>query len=327
MKYYRLVILCALAMATPLAARSEKIKIMPAEVRAGRNLPPSMTKKIDAAFSLAVYESKLYDIIFTGARDSAANSLRVNSGKNPTSLEVAKSLGASQIAFVKADRFVNMIRTEIVLEPTVPMLAAKRGEGYAFINYREKATDRELLDPALILAMRRALVNASGEDSLYAGMHASGVPTSVTKALAVGGISIPTPEGKKKNWEIFAKPVIISYDAAETIFEEASRSPKFVAFDLATRDSVYATNQMYGVENYMKTTEKEIEALRRFGIDYFIGGNVVRRQEGATVELFLFKIERDKVIQTSSASETIYKDSIDDLRAALKRLTKKILSS
>ncbi len=143
--------------------------------------------------------------------------------------------------------------------------------------------------------------------------------------LVVGGLYFINDE-KLQQWELFKTKQITSFDAVETIFRQALNSKRYVAFDMATRDSIYAMFNMYAVENYHPASTHEIEALGRFDVKYYITGTFKRTKQGAEIELILSEIIGGKLKAIRTEKSVLAEDNLDEFRESLSNLTSRLLN-
>jgi hypothetical protein len=295
-------------------------KIFVANIRNNSNSEEISDYKLEAALSLACLFSNKYQLIPFGLTDSVAKQLK-DQNIAPTAQVIADSLQADKIAFITVNRLENMLRVDLSAVDKENLKKKLHGFGYSPIHFMTAGKEEPLYDPSLLRAMQRALISISGEDSLYA--HAKGGFDIVRAApLVIGGIEFKDDKDEIASWSLFAKQVIYSYDAVETIFESISRNPNYAVYDIASRDSMYAKFGMYTVENYRPVSIHEIDVMNKFEVEYYIGGSFERTSEGATINLFIAEVLPQNVLKVvEEYIGTIETDDIIEFRTELSRIT------
>ncbi|MFC2131127.1 hypothetical protein ACFLSQ_06805 [Bacteroidota bacterium] len=278
--------------------------------------------KIEAAINLAAMLSGKYYLIPFQIRDSVANYLS-GQGVKPLLNVLADTLRADKILFLNLSRIHNMLRMEISSVDTRTPDNKTTGEGYALIHYME-GENKPLFDPSLLEAAQRALAVAVNDSNLYADTE-SDFRIYPVETMVVGGIEYIDNPNYLPKWEIFDNQVISSYDAVESIFKEAKDSPRFVVYDIPTRDTIFALFNMYIVENYRPPSVHEIEALDKFLIKNYISGKITKFKQDAEIELTLHKIINGRLKFVRSEKGILDKDDIDGFRLLIKQLTRKLL--
>lgn len=278
--------------------------------------------KVEAAVNLAALATGKYYLISREARDSIYNKLK-QAGERATVIFAARKLNAVRIVFIKINRIENMLRIDVQTVQTDSANTFRSGKGYANLWLR-RADDQEIIyDPALLAAFQRAFADA--EDPL---MYASAPPefnVAPAKTLVIGSIYYNDKQGSA-NWDIFKDKIVGSFEAVETVFEQAKISNRFVTYDTPSRDTIYALRKLYMLENYNYMSPAEIEALRFFNVDCFISGMLIGKGETAVLELSLYESngESFSIIKTQRA--TLAKDSKKEYLELLQSLTKRLLS-
>jgi hypothetical protein len=272
--------------------------------------------KFEYALNFASIISDKIDLIPNKMRDSIAI-------QTPDILSVAKSLSADYIVFSKINAFNYLIRTDITLVSIKDTTKRLLGVGYANAKYKDEDTGETVYDPAILSSLQRALADALRDSAMFVlpekGMEIFPAPTLVMGSIYyVEDHSLP-------DWNLFESKVVSSFDAVETILETAMKSPKFVTVDTETRDSIFAMNNLYIIENYSATSQHELLALYKMGIDYYISGTFKRIPIGAKLELFLYKFENGELVVKDSDSQIVSDDNIEKLRDAVKNISKKLL--
>jgi hypothetical protein len=294
-------------------------KLLVAKINNNSNDQAVTDYKIEAALSLACLVSNKYQLIPFSAVDSVAQSLKERNIKT-TAKVMADSLHAQKLVFLTVNQLENMLRIDLSAidsdDPDLPI----NGYGYAAMHYINAEDNKPVLDPAVLKSIQRALIMLSGNDSLYA--QAEGT-FKVYKAapLVIGGIQFKDDREAQIPWSLFAKQVIYSYDAVETIFGAISRSPNYAVYDIASRDSMYAKFGMYTVENYQPVSIHEIDVLNKFEVKYYIGGSFERTSSGAKINLYLADVlPQNKLKVIKEYFGTIESDDILEFRAEIERI-------
>lgn len=276
--------------------------------------------KIDAAFNLAMTLSGRYSAIDIFTNDSIAKLLK-SKGENPSVLNVAQVAGAQKVVFLHFDRFNSIIRADMQIVDLADTSRKSHGEGYAYINFRDTA-NAAVLDPSLLTAVQRAFSAAIGDTALFAEQVGK-FNVRPAAPLVIAGIKFS--EESQVPWDLVEKKIVSSYSAVETIFEAGRSAPDFVFWDTETRDSVYTIFKLFSVENYNLPTMNEIDALRKFKVEYYIAGSFHARSEFADIELTLFHIEEYNIQKLRSVKGEIKEDKLAVLNEKVKELTKKLL--
>lgn len=238
-------------------------------------------------------------------------------------VDIAHELGADYIIFSRVNALKNLIRTDVTLVNVQDSSKTLKGFGYASANYiNEKGTI--IYDPAILASLQRALSLAFNDSTMFVD-SAKGFIHRPAPLLAIGGIYFVDNENLQK-WYVFEKKVVNSFDALETIFETAIKNNNYITIDTETRDTIYNLNNLFVVENYNAPSEYELLALYKMGVEYYISGVLKRIEEGAKLELYLYKFENGVMQAIDSGYEIIPEDSILLLRESLKYLTEKILN-
>jgi len=307
------------------SAKLEKRKLMLGNFIQGRNVTTEDVSetKADAALSLAAKLTGRYEFIDKIERDSLAKML-YEKGIEPLLLDVAHSAKADEVAFMRVDRFVNMLRVELQFVDIKDTNARQIGEGYALLNYRQATSDRALFDPSLLTATQRAFAAAKKDTKLYA-TQIGNFNVKPSPTVVVTGIGFSLPIGIKP-WSLYEDRVVTSFSVLETIFNAGKNSTDYVIYDLETRDSIYSLFKLYVVENYNLPTLNEIDALRKFKVEYFISGSYEQFPEAAELSLSLYKINEKDVEKIQTVTDILNEDKLDEMNKIFTKLTKKLLN-
>ncbi|HPU23010.1 MAG TPA: hypothetical protein PL149_02510 [Candidatus Kapabacteria bacterium] len=324
-KMKKLALLLLMLVIIGCSAKVEKRKIMLGNYIAGRNITTEDVSetKADAALSLATRLTGKYDFVEKPERDTIAQRF-YDEGKKPILLDIAKIAGADEVAFMRADRFINMLRVELVLVDVADTSKRQTGEGFAHLNYRQATTDRALFDPSLLTATQRAFADAKGNNKLYSNQIGN-LNVKPAPTLILTGIGFSLPIGIRP-WNLYDARITSSYSALEAIFEVAKNSRDFVVYDLETRDSLYSLFKLYVVENYNLPTLNEIDALRKFKVGYFIAGSYEQLPEAAEISLTLYKINENDVEIIKTVADILNEDKLEEMDKLVAKLAKKLLN-
>lgn len=288
------------------------------------NLTKLNTYKFELALNfLSILKKDSLSLISSQKRDSIIKIKRDNK-INANMLDIANELGANYILFSRVNALKNLIRTDVTLVNVKDSSKTLKGFGYASANYMNE-DGKTIYDPAILASLQRALSLAFNDSTMFVDT-AKGFIHRPAPLLAIGGIYFADNEDLQK-WYIFEKKVVNSFDALETIFETAIKNNNYITVDTETRDTIYNLNNLFVVENYNAPSEYELLALYKMGVEYYISGVLKRVEEGAKLELYLYKFENGVMQAIESGYEIIPEDSILLLRESLKYLTEKILNN
>lgn len=301
---------------------SKKEIILIGNITFGHQAKDISIMKAEAAFHLACVLSQKYINIPLTYSDSLANLLKHKDIKLQIET-VADSLKADQIAFIHIDRFENILRTEISIVKTNDVKNVSTGDGYALLHYI-KSGNQPLLDPTLLQSTQRAFAVAEEDSMMYVKLDGD-LKVVPAKTLVIGGLEYKIGTNLFPKWQIFDNKVLTSYDAVETIFQEAKNSMNYVTFDVPTRDSIYALFNFYYVENDHSASPLEIEALDKFDVDNYLSGEIKKLKKGAEITLNLYNIQSKQLKKIKSVNALLEKDDIDEFRKVLSDLVKKLI--
>ncbi len=300
--------------------------VLIAQARLGGGLSQLSPTKLEAALTLALEVTGKYAVVPSPVRDSVVQLLQAQ-GQEPTALAVARQLGCSVLCFALAERFVHVVRAEVVLRWGKEFEHEHRGIGYALVRYARYGSGELLLDPALLEAVQRALAVALGDSMLYAQMEP---PLRVYPAalVAVGGISYED-EPSLPPWQLFARKVVTSYEAVLSAVDTIRAHPRFVPCDVDTRDSIYALGRLYEPENYTAPTPLELRLLAQMEVAWLVAGVLRRVPEGAHLRMDLYRLNRTaqgvEPHYVRSAEGLVREDSSRALRATVKQVVGQLL--
>jgi hypothetical protein len=291
-------------------------------IKYGRETEMVTANKVESAVNLAVGLSEKYLLIPTVLRDSLAKMMS-EKGIKPQLNVIADSIGADKIIFILVSRIENMLRVELNLVDAKVTTDRNIGEGFSSIHYMLNDST-QLVDPALLEAMQRAFASAVQDSNLYANCEGS-FKVFPAPTLIIGGLEYKDNPSNFPKWDLFDRPIVSSYDAVESIFEQAKESQHFVVYDIPTRDSIYTIFNLYIIENHKPPSQTEIEALDKFLVRRYISGTFTRQKKNAEIELNLYEIVDGRLKQLKTEKGIIEKDDLTEFRNVLKELTKRLL--
>jgi len=278
--------------------------------------------KVEAAVNLATGITGKYILIPTVLRDSLAK-MMTNDGIKPQLDKVADSIGANKIIFILVSRIQNMLRVELNLVDVKVTTNRNIGEGFASIHYMQNDST-QLVDPALLEATQRAFAVAIQDSNIYADCDSS-FRIFPAPTMIIGGLDYRDNPNYFPKWDLFERPIVSSYDAVESIFEQAKNSPNYVVYDIPTRDSIYTIFNLYVIENHKPPSITEIEALDNFLVRRYITGTFTKQQKNAEIELILNEIVNGRLKPIKSEKGILHKDDLMEFRNVLKEMTKKLI--
>lgn len=273
-----------------------------------------------AGLSLALELTKQYAVIPMDVRDSMAARI----GDSATYQRVADSLKAEIIVFCSVARIANLVRSEIVIAGGDGFTFTTSGVGYGVTFLRSDSTGGMLYDPAILSSMQRALCAALRDSNLYAAADVS-LRTRPTSLLSVGGIFFVPPPDDFVTWSTFKEKIAASYDMMQTSVAALRYRDDYTIIDDVSRDSMYAKDGLYFVENYNSVTQQELKILRAFDVAHILTGRYERVADGARLTMYLQSIEVNGSVKTiKSGSAVVPVDSKlalqDGVRACLREI-------
>ncbi|HOV93041.1 MAG TPA: hypothetical protein PLC04_08200 [Candidatus Kapabacteria bacterium] len=298
------------------------LKVLIAGIEIGKNLADLNPSKVEAAFTLAMYSARFFDVVPPLMADSISRSLKLE-GKDNSLLSIARYFSCDFIAYININRVVNIMRTDITILSGKDFQNKNTGTGYAFINYRDSVSNEFFYDPSILLSIQRAFALAVKNYNLYA--HLAN-PVYPAPPLVITGIEFKDDPEIKPQWSLFANSVVNSYYILELIFKNASKNNRFTVFDFPTRDSIYSQFNFYAPENYKAPNQMELYALRQFEIEYYITGTFARDTNGAVLTLILVKFTSSGLSEVKQVSANITEDSKTHLEAILEKVVSQLLS-
>ncbi len=301
------------------------LNVIVGKVQMGPGADSVSTFKFEAAFNLALGMSQKYRLISMEYRDSVINAMQAEN-QNINMLDVAKNCNADVIAVANIGILKHMMRVELTLADITNKINYK-GIGYDLLHYR-KLDEKPLYDPALVKATQRAISKAIENDNLYENAP-EGFNIRPAAPLVVGGIEfineVPTQDSLM-TWDLFDKKIVNSFDLCETVFEKATESNIYAAYDLDSRDSLYAMLKLFGTENYTPPSSIELFGLAKIEVEYYISGKFTQLPFAARLELVLYRLNaQGGIFEEHTVKGLLKEDNIDELRKLAKKLTGELL--
>lgn len=270
--------------------------------------------KVEAGTSVALSLTPSLRLVPNVVRDSLLATIPTSSGTVADAVRATHARGA---LFITTRRVANLVRTEVVVTSGSELKEQGRGVGYGLLRYKNSADESAIADPAILASIQRALCVALNDSALYATAE-SDFRVMPTSLLALGGMEF-VDTTQQKVWNLFADKLLVSYDGAETIANEASNLEKMTLIDLETRDSMYVKAKLYVVENYKTLSVTEINVLRAFDVRHVIIGKLVRTLQGAELTLQLCEfVSPVSYKAVRSVTELCAEDSKESFRSTIK---------
>ena len=244
---------------------------------------------------------------------------------DPGPINIALETGSEKLMFAGVNRFKNVLRVDIALVDVADTSKRQTGYGYALLNFRQFDTDAPVIMPSLVRAIQRAYA-AAVDSAIYENVENKEYRVFPAAPTVIAGLNY-VDNDSLETWDIFTKKMISSYDAIEVIFEQVAKHKNYFVYDTETRDSVYAMFGYYVVENYNSPTHAEIDALRKFKVEYIITGNLRRIENGAELKLYLIRIDENSADIIKEDKTIVLHDSQEEFRLSLSFLTNKLLGA
>lgn len=296
---------------------SEKLRLMIAVVNQGSMFEDSLTGPCDAALNLIAQEHPQFELVTLRQRNDAIQELE-NKGGNPTAAAVATHLKVDRLLFINIMRLENMLRVALIMTKAPAYDQKQEGVGYALIRYRNERTGKRIYDTALLEALQRAIAQAVGNPSLFGSVRPA-------PALVVGGIHFRDMSMKPK-WQLFENKIPVSYEAILSIFDAIKNAPNYVAYDIDSRDSMYAMRNLYMVENYQAPTPIEMSILEQFDVSYIISGSFTRNtKDNATLILQLGELKQGQYREVATEQTSVQADTKEALMTAVREVAVKLI--
>lgn len=277
--------------------------------------------KIESALYLANGIGRKYEFIGSEIRDSILTELKKEK-PNFTPDEFVEKLGADRMYFFQIDILANMLRVHLnALNPKTN--EKSEGIGYALIRYFQEKDNAALYDPALLLAMQRAIAVCEKDSLMYASDDDSVFYALPSPTLVISGIEY-IDNSELKKWDLFTKQEVNSYFALESIFDTLKFRKDIVLYDFATRDSIYALFRLKIPENQRAANETELACLSNLEVDMVVSGIFKRTERGANLELKLLRIKDKKLsfidklsVDIEEDNKVLFKSKVQSLVAQL----------
>lgn len=295
--------------------------VLIADVQIASHLKEISVYKVEAALNLACEMTGKYRIIPLYVRDSIVDKFS-KEGKEPTVALIASHMKANMIVFININSIGNMLRVAFSGVNSGDS-SDSPGTGYAQIRYREEKTNKVVYDPTLLAAMQRAFAEMVKDTLLYSNAEGA-YRVFPAKTLAIGGIDFQDDTTMAK-WGLFNNKSVVSYNAVESIFQEAFKNDKYIIYDIDTRDSIYSYFKLLLVENFNPPSKTEIDALSKFEVEYYITGVFKRVSSGAVIELYLCLISGSDLHIVKKEMDIVTNDSKVEFNDKLNKLTRKLL--
>ncbi len=300
--------------------------ILVGQARMGNGLREVEPTKLEAALALALELTTRYSLVPPSVRDSLVEQF-LREGRSPTALAVAQQLGCAAICFALAERFVHLLRVELVFRWAPTFESEQRGVGYALLRHVRAPSGEFLYDPALLEATQRAVAVAFGDSALYAHLEP---PFRIYPAAVLAVVSIAYRDDPHlPAWQLFRQKVVTSYDAVLTVIDTARFHPRVVVCDVDTRDSLYARAGWIEPENYNPPSPVELALLARMGVEYIVSGSFERCLEGGQLRLELYRLSLDgehcRTEYLGRAEGLIAEDSVPTFRSLVRQLAGQLL--
>jgi hypothetical protein len=298
-------------------------RILISNINVGKNFSETNQQKVLAAINLAASLTGNHRILSTTVVDSIIK-LRTDAKLSVDADTIAKLLDADYILYAVANKFVNIVRVDLVLKSKKANDTLLNGSGYDNISHKFEKTDSKIYDPALLSATQRAFCKVLRNNSLYDEVNDVELQKKPVPTISVGGLEYIDNSNLLK-WDIFYNKVESSYDACEVIVETLNKSKKYAVFDIETRDSIFSLFRLYVLENYNAVTDNELDAIQKFDVQYYVTGKLIRNQNGALLQLYMMRLKDGKYYFISDVEETITEDKTENYRNVLRALVNELL--
>ncbi|MCB0702072.1 MAG: hypothetical protein KDC55_05125 [Ignavibacteriae bacterium] len=300
-------------MAISLQANTQKILVT--NVAQGSGADSISTHKIYTATKLAIEMTSKY----ISVADSTRNAIAALAGEDEKNRKV-EELGIDYFLFTSIDVFHGMLRANITIVNSKTE-EENTGYGYAPLHYIKDGN--KIYDVAMLTALQRAMMNVLKDSTLY-NHQPKEYQSKPAKSLVVGGFMFDDNDAKLI-WKIFNNKSVMSYFASESIYQAAKKSDNYAVYDLNTRDSMYATFNLFLMENSTPPSKTELKILNTFAVDNFIFGSIKRVKSHAEVKIVLTELKDGNLIVVRSEVARLEDDYKDDFEKLIKSLTNKVL--
>lgn len=304
--------------------KKEKLRLMIAVVNQGQNIEDSLAGRFDAALNLITKElPNRFELITLQQRNDAIRELEAQD-QEPTAAKIADQLDVDRLLFIQAARLENMLRVAVTMTKSPDFIKSQDGVGYALIRYRKEGTGQRIYDTALLEALQRAIADAVEDSSLFAQTKEL-TPVWPAPPVVISGIQFDN-KSTKPAWELFDDKVSISYEMVLQIFNAIKDNPRYVAYDIDSRDSMYALRNLYMVENYRLPSPLEMKMLEQFEVHHLISGTFVRTANNeAVLTLQLGTLNKGMYTVVTNQKTTIREDSREKLMEAVRTTASALL--
>ncbi len=301
-----------------------KLRLMIAVVNQGPTIADTLEGRCDAALNLIASElPERFESVPFAERNKAIRELEA-AGQDPTAARIAEKLGIDRLVFIRVMRLENMLRVGLTMTLAPDYKTSVEGTGYALIRYRNEKTGARIYDTALLEAMQRALAGAVRDSSLFA--HVKTIDqVRPAPPIVISGIRFDDKK-MKPDWNMFEDKVVTSYEMVLKIFEAIKDAPRYVAYDIDSRDSMYAMRKLYMAENYQAPTPQELGLLESFEVRYIISGSFTRNTPNeAELTLTLGSLDKGTYNEIVKRSTKITADNREQVLGALQNLARELV--
>ena len=299
------------------------IRIILAKIERGDSLNSLPNWKVDAAFSICSRMSPKIEFITEKERRDFRNKYLISEEAGSNFMLYYDSLNAHYAAILRINKIENILGVNLTLQSAIDSIPILNGQGWAEIRYKESEGGKDVIDPTLLQGLQRAMARAFG-DSLYWADLDSSLRVFPHSTIVVGGLKYINND-KLRPWNLFDEEITSAYDATETMYRELRSSGKFVCYDIATRDSLYSLNKMYGVENYDAPTQFEIKVLFDFKVQYYITGEFEHLPEGGRLKIYFCRIGQNGINIINSLEKILKEDDKEQYRKLLRQMISELI--
>lgn len=293
-----------------------KLRLMIAVVNQSKNIEDSLAGRFDAALNLIAKElPDRFELVTLQQRNDAILELEAQD-QEPTAAKIADKLDVDRLLFLQAARLENMFRVSIIMTKAPEYIKTENGIGYALIRYHREETGQRIYDTALLEALQRAIADAIEDSTLFAQAK-SLAPVRPAPPVVISGIHFDN-KSVRPAWGVFDDKVSVSYEMVLQIFNTIKDNPYYVAYDIDSRDSMYAMRNLYMVENYRLPSPLEMQMLEQFEVHHLISGIFERTsKDEAVLTLQLGTLNKGMYALISTQKISIREDSREKLMEAV----------
>jgi hypothetical protein len=299
------------------AGKTGKQRLMIAVVNQTPNIEDSLGGRFDAALNLIAQElPDRFELVTLEQRNDAIRELEADD-QEPTAAKIADKLDVDRLLFLQAGRLENMFRVGLIMTQAPDYIKSQNGTGYALIRYRREETGQRIYDTALLEALQRALADATGDSTMFAQAKEL-APVRPAPPVVIGGIQFES-KNVRPVWSLYEDKVTVSYEMILQIFDVLKDNPNYVAYDLDSRDTMYAMRNLYMVENYRLPSPQEMSMLERFEVHHLVSGIFERTsKDEAVLTLQLGQLNRGMYTTLGTQKISIREDSREKLMEAVR---------